>query len=59
MMNMKKIMPALQKAQTVTVKTDSIAYEKVEIPLQKRKTRIVKDTPAEEIAREIVEWIKG
>jgi electron transfer flavoprotein beta subunit len=58
MMNMKKIMPALQKARSVTVKTDAIVYEKVEIPLQKRETRIVKDTPAEEIAREIVDWIK-
>ena len=35
-----------------------IAYEKTEIPAQKRATRIVKDVPADDIAREIVEWIK-
>jgi electron transfer flavoprotein beta subunit len=29
----------------------------VALPQQQRQTRIVKDTPAEEIAKEIVAWI--
>jgi electron transfer flavoprotein beta subunit len=30
---------------------------KVELPAQRRETRIVKDLPVDEIAREIVDWI--
>ncbi|MFC1584704.1 electron transfer flavoprotein subunit beta/FixA family protein [Fibrobacterota bacterium] len=59
MQNMRKIMPALQKARPVNLAVDGLAYRQVEIPSQKRETRVVKDTPADEIAREIVEWIKG
>jgi len=46
------------KAKPASVGVGGIAYEKTEIPPQKRATRIVKDTSADEIAREIVEWIK-
>jgi electron transfer flavoprotein beta subunit len=59
MANMRKIMPALQKAQSAQLSLDEIAYKKVEIPQQTRETKIVKDTPAQDIAREIVDWIKG
>ena len=59
MMNMRSIMPALQRAQQVPISSEDITYQNVEVPLQQRDTRIVKDTPAEDIARELAEWIKG
>jgi len=59
MMNMRTIMPALQKAQPAPVGAEGVTFYKVELPQQKRDTRIVKDMPVEEIAREIVDWIKG
>ena len=37
----------------------AIAFNSVELPKQLRDTKIVKDVPAEDIAREIVDWIKG
>ena len=36
-----------------------IAYEKTEVPSAKRATVIKKDMPVDDIAKEIVEWIKG
>ena len=59
MANMRGVMPALMKAKPAAVGTGGLAYEKTEIPPQKRQTRIVKDVSADEIAKEIVEWIKG
>ena len=50
------IMPALQKAKAVQLAASRIRFESVMLPRQQRDTRIVKDKPAEEIAREIVEW---
>ncbi len=58
MVNMRAVMPALMKAKPAKVGTGSIAYEKTEVPAQKRATRIVKDVSADEIAAEIVEWVK-
>jgi len=58
MANMRGVMPALMKAKPAAVGAGGIAYEKAEIPAQKRATRVVKDVPADEIAREIVEWIR-
>ena len=58
MANMRGVMPSLMKAKPVAVGVGGIAYAKTEIPAQKRATRIVKDVSADEIAREIVEWIK-
>ena len=57
MQNMRLIMPALQKAKACPLTTAPIAYQSVSLPKQQRQTRIVKDTPADQIAREIVEWI--
>jgi len=57
--NMRAVMPALQKAQPAAVGVGGISFEQVEIPAQKRDTRIVKDVSADEIAAELVEWIKG
>ena len=58
MANMRAVMPALMKARPAAVGAGGIAYEKTEIPAQKRATRIVKDVPADEIADEIVAWIR-
>ncbi len=59
MANMRGVMPALQKARPAPVGAGGIRFEKAEIPAQKRNTRIVKDVSADEIAAEIVEWIKN
>ncbi len=59
MANMRGIMPALQKAAPAGLKTDKIQFASVELPKQQRQTRIVKDTSVDEIAKEIVTWIKG
>ncbi len=58
MMNMRTIMPALQKAQPAQLATDGLSFAKVELPQQKRETRIEKDMSADDIAKEIVEWLK-
>jgi electron transfer flavoprotein beta subunit len=57
MMNMRGIMPSLQKAKPAQIPNEGLTFLKVELPKQQRTTRIVKDVPADEIAREIVEWI--
>lgn len=59
MQNMRLIMPALQKAKPVKAGAEGVTFDSVEIPQQRRDTKIVKDMPAEEIAKEIAEWIKG
>jgi len=59
MANMRFVMPALQKAPPAQVGVGGISFDKTEIPAQKRDTRIVKDVSADEIAAELVEWIKG
>jgi electron transfer flavoprotein beta subunit len=59
MANMRGIMPALQKAKPVTVGTGDITFASVALPKQTRATQVVKDVPPEQIAAEIVEWLKG
>lgn len=59
MMNMRGIMPSLQKARPATIANEGLSFLKVELPKQQRTTRIVKDVSAGDIAREIVEWISG
>ena len=59
MMNMRGIMPALMKAPVANVGVGGIAYEKTEVPSAKRATVVKKDMSADDIAKEIVEWIKG
>ena len=59
MMNMRGIMPALMKATVANVGTGGIAYEKTEVPSAKRATVVKKDMAVDDIAKEIVEWIKG
>jgi electron transfer flavoprotein beta subunit len=57
MVNMRTVMPALQKAKPVKTGAADLAFKSVTLPRQQRETRIVKDTPAGEIAKEIVAWI--
>lgn len=58
MQNMRAIMPALQKAKPAKVATDAVKFASVTLPKQQRQTKIVKDMPADEIAKEIVAWIQ-
>ena len=58
MANMRTILPALQKAKTVALEGNGLRYVSVSLPKQQRETRVVKDMSAEEIARELVEWIE-
>jgi electron transfer flavoprotein beta subunit len=58
MMNMRSIQPALMKASAAPIGAEGVSFESVDLPKQQRQTRIEKDATAEEIAKEIVEWIK-
>ena len=57
MVNMRTVMPALQRAKASGVTSAGLAFASVNLPKQQRETRIVKNMPAEEIAREIAAWI--
>jgi electron transfer flavoprotein beta subunit len=57
MANMRSILPALQRAKPVPPAGGGLRFDAVTLPRQQRETRIVKNMPAEEIAREIVAWI--
>lgn len=58
MVNMRTVMPALQKAKPVKLAAAGVSFASVALPKQLRETRIVKDKSPDEIAREIFEWIK-
>jgi len=58
MANMRLVMPALQKAKPTKLAGQGLSFASVSLPKQVRQTRIVKDTPPDVIAKEIVEWIK-
>ena len=57
MLNMRAVMPALQKAKPTKVGAEGVAFASVTLPKQLRTTRIVKDATPEDIAKELVEWI--
>jgi len=57
MLNMRGVMPALQKTKPVKVGAEGVTYLRVALPKQQRQTRIVKDASPDEIARELVEWL--
>lgn len=59
MANMRTIMPALQRAKPGALRGEAIAFERASLPKQQRDTRVVKDLSAEQVAREIIEWVKG
>jgi electron transfer flavoprotein beta subunit len=58
MLNMRTVMPALQKAKPVKVAAEGVTFTSVTLPKQMRDTKIVKDIAPDEIAKEIVEWIR-
>jgi electron transfer flavoprotein beta subunit len=58
MMNMRTVMPALQRAKPVKIAADGLTFASVTLPKQQRHTRIVKNMSPEDIARELIEWIK-
>src|ERR1039458_7094138 len=57
MANMRTVMPALQRAKAAPIANTGLHFESVSLPKQQRETRIVKNMPVEEMAREIVAWI--
>ena len=57
MVNMRTVMPALQRARATKVGAEGVTFAKVALPAQRRETRVVKDLSADEIAREIADWI--
>ena len=57
MVNMRSVMPALQKAKAGTLPSGAVRYLSVTPPRQQRQTQIVKDRPADEIAAELLDWI--
>ena len=59
MANMRAIMPALQRAKPAKVGADGVAFAKVALPRQQRETKVVKDLTPDDIAREIVAWIRA
>ncbi len=58
MLNMRTVMPALQKAKPTKLAGEGLTFASVSLPKQLRETKIVKDKSPDEIAREIVEWIR-
>jgi electron transfer flavoprotein beta subunit len=54
---MRTVMPALQRAKATKLAQDGLRYLSVTPPKQLRQTRVVKDLPAEDIARELFEWV--
>ena len=58
MVNMRTLMPALQKAKAVKLAGDGQTFVSVTLPKQLRETRIVKDASPDNIAREIADWIR-
>jgi electron transfer flavoprotein beta subunit len=57
MQNMRGMMPALQKAKSVTLAPNGLRYVSVSLPKQQRDTRVEKNMSPDEIACELVEWI--
>jgi electron transfer flavoprotein beta subunit len=57
MVNMRTVMPALQRARPVKLPAEGVTFVKVALPAQRRDTRIVKDLSADELAREIADWL--
>ncbi len=58
MVNMRTVMPALQKAKPVRLAGEGVSFASVTLPKQLRETKIVKGQSPDDIAKEIVEWIK-
>lgn len=59
MQNMRTVMPALQQAAKTAIGTGEVEFTAVTVPRQQRQTRIVKDSSPQDIARELVDWIRN
>ena len=59
MMNMRTVGPALQKAKPIKLEGQNQSIPAVTLPKQLRETRVVKDLTPDQVAQEIVAWIKG
>jgi electron transfer flavoprotein beta subunit len=57
MVNMRTVMPALQKAKPAQIAAGTLTYNAVALPKQQRTTRIEKNMSPDEIANEIAAWI--
>jgi electron transfer flavoprotein beta subunit len=57
MVNMRTVMPALQKAKPSKLAAEGLTFCSVSLPKQLRVTRIVKDKSPDEVAQELVAWI--
>ena len=57
MMNMRTVMPALQRAKPARAAAEGVAFVSVTLPRQLRETRVVKDRTADDIAQEIAAWL--
>ena len=57
MMNMRTVMPALQRAGKAEIGLADIDYIEVTLPKQKRETRVEKNLSSDAIAEEIVAWL--
>lgn len=58
MVNMRSVMPALQKAKPVKLANAGPIFASVTLPKQLRETKIIKDASPDVIAKEIVKWIE-
>jgi electron transfer flavoprotein beta subunit len=59
MMNMRTVGPALQKAKPVKLEGGNQSIPLVTLPKQLRETRVIKDMTPDQVAQDIVAWIKG
>ena len=59
MVNMRTVMPALQKAKPAKLPGEGLTFASVTLPKQVRVTRVVNDKTTDDIARELVDWIKS
>ena len=59
MANMRTLMPALQKAKPAKLAGEGLTFQSVVLPKQRRETKVIKDMSVEQIAKEIMEWIKA
>lgn len=59
MANMRGVMPALQKAKPAKIGAEGVTFASVSAPKQQRETKVVKDMTPEQIADEIVAWLRS
>lgn len=59
MANMRSLMPALQQARPLPAPSGDLAFTRLAVPERRRQTRVVKDMSTDDIAREIVDWMRG